>query len=98
MLSNRSDDFVNNSAGALPPSIPENIRMAGNGGPLAGYLIHSHKIQWVSGCLCKIFFPSPTLSQKIVIIKIGLSQKFPASVAGCSVRVDRAMKMMANGY
>ena len=61
--------------GGLCPPIPEEIRTVGNGAPTTRCLIHtwSHKIQWVSRCLCKIFFPSPTLSQTIVIIQTGLS-------------------------
>ena len=66
---------------------------------------YCHKVQWISGCLCKIFFPSPTLSRNKVNIQIRLNYEFSTSVAGCSIRVDRArtmslfsMCMMAHGY
>ena len=45
------------------PPIPGENMMVGNGGQMIGSLIHSHKAWGVSGCLCKIFFHSPTLSQ-----------------------------------
>ena len=49
--------------GPCPPLIPEKNRILGNGEPINDCLIYSHKVQWVSGFLCKIFFSSPTLSQ-----------------------------------
>ena len=53
----------------LWPPIPEITRLVGDGGPITGCLIH--KITKYSKF--QDFFPSPTLSQQIVIIQIGLN-------------------------
>ena len=56
----------------MAPQSRKKISMVGNEGPIIGCLIHSHEVQRGLGCLCKMFLPSSTLSQKI-IIQIGLN-------------------------
>ena len=80
--------------------------MVGNGEPINGCL--THRVTKYSGFqdFCVTFsFPALPFRKKIVIIQIGLNEEFSNSVAGCSIRVDRAMPislfsmcMMGNGY
>ena len=52
------------SGGAMAPqSRNKNYNGEEPKGPINLCLIYSHKVQWVSGCLCKSFLSSPTLSQ-----------------------------------
>ena len=77
----------------MPPN-PGKIRMVGNGEPINGCMIH--RVTKYSGFrdLCGRFsVPALPFRQNIVIIQIGLNYEFSTSVAGCSIRIDRTMKM-----
>ena len=77
---------------APPPPPLSTPLMVGNGGPRTGCQIH--RVTKYSGFqnAC-VRFSFPVFRQNNFNIQIGLNAEFSTSATGCSIRVDRAMKI-----